>query len=96
MTSPEQMEPNRRTAALSTAPRTEAGEPASCLNASRQILLTREFLVKGGSKVNIRRAVTVESALFHSGAGPASTGFSAAPNADMGRIRRKKPRGNPD
>ena len=50
MTSPEQIEANRRNAALSTGPRTPAGKAASCLNASRHGLLARELLVKGESK----------------------------------------------
>jgi hypothetical protein len=52
MSSPEQIEANRRNAALSTGPRTEAGKAASSLNASRHGLLARELLVKGESKAN--------------------------------------------
>jgi hypothetical protein len=120
MTSPEQIEANRRNAALSTGPRTPAGKAACCLNASRHGLLARELLVKGESKgdftafadgvrerlapdgeleifvVNrvisaawrLRRALTVESALFNSGGGPASADLSGGALAKIRLLSR--------
>ena len=50
MSSPEQIEANRRNAALSTGPRTEEGKAAAALNSLRHGLLARELLVKGESE----------------------------------------------
>jgi len=50
MTSLRQIKANRRNAAKSTGPRTEAGKAAATLNSMRHGLLARELLVKGESE----------------------------------------------
>jgi hypothetical protein len=116
MTSPEQIEANRRNAALSTGPRTQDGKAASSLNGTRHGLLARELLVRGESEVDfaafaqgvqarlaavgeleifvmnrvissawrLRRAVSVESAVFNSDAQPTSDDVS---QGALGKIR---------
>ena len=53
MTSERQIETNRRNAAKSTGPRSDAGKAAVALNGIKHGLLSRQVLIKGESEADL-------------------------------------------